>query len=84
MAATKRWLYLTSYCGYFPDLADHRYDWNDEHTCFFNVVSPARVRSILTDAGHHHYVGPSESLVTSELRDRVPTKRELVVMARVE
>jgi hypothetical protein len=49
--ASQRWIYLTSYRGWFPHLADHRYMWSDTDYCFYNDLSPGRIESHLDDRG---------------------------------
>jgi SAM-dependent methyltransferase len=49
--ASGRWVYLTAYRGWFPDLREHRYSWSEQETCFYNDLSPARVHMVLTAAG---------------------------------
>ena len=48
---SNRWIYLTCYRGWFPELEEHRYSWNEEHGCFYNDVSPSRVRTLLLELG---------------------------------
>ena len=33
------WIYLTCYRGWFPDLEEHVYRYNEEHSCFYNDVA---------------------------------------------
>lgn len=49
--ASRRWIYITCYRGWFPELDDHRYVWSCEHACFYNDVSPRQVRRHLEDKG---------------------------------
>lgn len=46
-----RWIYVTAYRGWFPDLTEHRYQWNSDHQCFYNDISPHRVRRMLHGLG---------------------------------
>ncbi len=48
---SRKWIYATMYRGWFPDLRDHRYEWRDEHKCFYNNCSPSRIRETLADLG---------------------------------
>jgi SAM-dependent methyltransferase len=62
--ATDRWVYLTAYRGWFPDLTDHRYSWSEQDTCFYNDLSPARVQALLTALGCRPLrVGRSDTVV---------------------
>src|SRR5207245_7964518 len=49
--ATNRWVYLTAYRGWFPELEQHRYHWSDQETCFYNDLSPAQIRRLLVGLG---------------------------------
>lgn len=49
--SSKKWIYLTFYRGWFPDLEEHIYDWSDEHYCFYNDVSAPRIRQTLSALG---------------------------------
>lgn len=48
---SRKWIYLTLYRGWFPDLDEHRYSWNDEHKCFYNDASPKKLRDFLSHLG---------------------------------
>lgn len=47
--ASRRWIYVASYRGWFPDQASHRYTWSDDSTCFYNDVSPLELRRVLQE-----------------------------------
>ena len=49
--ASSRWIYLTCYRGWFPDLAEHRYGWADADRCFYTDIAPRRVRRHLECCG---------------------------------
>lgn len=49
--ATNRWVYLTAYRGWFPDLEQHRYNWSEQDTCFYNDLSPTQVQRLLVGLG---------------------------------
>lgn len=49
--ASKRWIYITCYRGWFPELDEHRYSWSAEHACFYNDVSSRRVHLHLESRG---------------------------------
>ncbi len=55
LAGMVRWsaglIYATCYRGWFPELAEHRYRWDDQHGCFYNDISPHRVRRTLEALG---------------------------------
>jgi len=73
-----RWLYLTAYRGWFPELQDHIYTWSEPHTCFYNDLSPSRLREQLYDLGCRD--------VRVEARDTGESfiPQETVAIARVE
>jgi len=48
---SKKWIYITFYRGWFPELKEHQYSWNEEHKCFYNNVSPSRIYEILLSLG---------------------------------
>ena len=48
---SNKWIYLTCYRGWFPELPEHLYSWNGEHGCFYNDLSPSRARRVLSDLG---------------------------------
>ena len=51
LASARKWIYLTCYRGWFPELQEHQYHWNPEHGCFYNDISPHRVREFLQARG---------------------------------
>ena len=51
VSSSRRWVYLTAYRGWFPDLDEHRYTWSPEHSCFYTDVSPRRLESTLRESG---------------------------------
>ncbi len=55
LEAVVRWsksrIYVTCYRGWFPNLQEHQYTWNPDHSCFYNDLSPTRARKTLEDIG---------------------------------
>ncbi len=47
----KKWVHLTCYRGWFPDLKEHRFSYNREHGCFYNDLAPSRICETLTSLG---------------------------------
>jgi SAM-dependent methyltransferase len=47
----RRWIYVTAYRGWFPDLPEHRYSWDEGTTCFYNDISPRQTRETLEALG---------------------------------
>lgn len=58
----RKWIYVAFYRGWFPDLEDHIYSWNEEHKCFYNDVSPSRIRKMLVSTGCRDIqIGPTRT-----------------------
>ncbi len=51
LRASRRFIYLTCYRGWFPDLAEHNYHWVDKDKCFYTDISARRVREYLESLG---------------------------------
>jgi SAM-dependent methyltransferase len=51
VACSKGWIYVTAYRGWFPDLSEHRYVWDETTTCFYNDISPSETRKVLEGLG---------------------------------
>jgi len=49
--ASKGWVHVTCYRGWFPDLPEHRYAYAPHHDCFYNDLSPHRALRTLRDLG---------------------------------
>jgi hypothetical protein len=49
--SAQKWIYLTCYRGWFPELAEHKYLWAPGDGCFYNDISPQRVREYLQGRG---------------------------------
>jgi hypothetical protein len=74
----KKWIYVTFYRGWFPELKAHQYSWNEEHKCFYNDVSPSRIHEVLLSLGcqdiqikpipTEHADIPYETLVIARVR----------------
>jgi ubiquinone/menaquinone biosynthesis C-methylase UbiE len=43
----KKYAYVTSYEGYFPDLDNHKMNWRDEQNCYFNNISVKQIEDLL-------------------------------------
>lgn len=50
---SRGWIYVTCYRGWFPELSDHRYSWNEDHACAYNDLSPKRAQQTLERLGCH-------------------------------
>jgi hypothetical protein len=49
--ASRCWVYITAYRGYFVDLTEHRREWREADGCFYNDLSPVRATAVLQAAG---------------------------------
>ena len=49
--ATKKYAFVNSYRGYFPDLKKHKMEWRDDQACYFNDLSITRIKQVLLDCG---------------------------------
>ena len=49
--ATKKFAFVNSYRGYFPDLKEHKMKWRDDQACYFNDISIPRVKQVLLGSG---------------------------------
>ena len=43
--------YITSYRGYFPDLENHKMNWNDSEGSYYNDISVKQITHELIDLG---------------------------------
>jgi SAM-dependent methyltransferase len=48
---TKKYAFINSYRGYFPDLKKHKMKWRDDQACYFNDLSIIRIKQVLLDCG---------------------------------
>ncbi len=48
---SRKYLYITAFKGYFPDLQNHEYHWNPVYCCYDNRLSPGRVAELLGELG---------------------------------
>jgi SAM-dependent methyltransferase len=51
MQHSKKWVQLTCYRGWFPDLPEHRFSYSREHGCFYNDLSVTRLVETLESLG---------------------------------
>jgi len=75
--SSRKWIYVTFYRGWFPDLAEHIYSWSHEHLCFYNDASARRIRQTLLS------VGCSEIIVEPVATGREDIPFETRVIAHV-
>jgi len=54
--ASRRYIYLTCYRGWFPHLKHHTYRWEERDGCFVNDLSPHQARKTLEKLGCHSIV----------------------------
>lgn len=65
--ASRRWVYITAYRGFFPELETHRIDWRESDGCFYNDLSPARA---------------AENAIDDRIIERHPLPSTVVARAR--
>lgn len=75
--ASQRWVYLTAYRGFFPDLRDHAMNWCEPDGCFYNDLSPSRARTVLQECGCR------DVAVLPSYTGRADIPFETVIVARV-
>lgn len=47
----KKFAYINSYEGYFPNLDKHKMKWRDEDNCYYNHISIKQIRKSLLENG---------------------------------
>jgi SAM-dependent methyltransferase len=47
----RKYAYITSYRGFFPDLKKHKMQWDGHEGCYFNDISVQRTRELLLKSG---------------------------------
>ena len=47
---TKKFAFINSYRGYFPNLVQHKMKWRDDQACYFNDISISRVKEVLLNS----------------------------------
>ena len=47
----KKYAYINSYRGFFPDINKHEMKWRDEDNCYYNNISIKQVKKVLLDNG---------------------------------
>lgn len=80
VACSRGWIYLTAYRGWFPELPEHRYTWDEATTCFYNDISPEVVRKTLESLGCTE-IGISP--LDMGVRENNPIRFETRIVARV-
>lgn len=45
------WIYVSAYRGWFPQLENTKYTWDETTSCFYNNISPSEIRTTLTLLG---------------------------------
>jgi len=43
----KKYVYISAYRGYFPDLINHRKEWSNDEGCYYNDLSVNQLKKIL-------------------------------------
>ena len=47
----KKYAYINSYRGYFPELEKHKMEWRNEDNCYYNNISINQVEKVLLKIG---------------------------------
>lgn len=63
--STKKYAYINSYRGYFPNLLKHRMNWKDSDGIFYNDLSVTQLKNTLTENG----LKSDEFIVRSQSKD---------------
>ena len=74
---SKKWIYLTCYRGWFPELEEHKYYWNEEHGCYYNDISPRQLRHTLKS------IGCKDIIICPLEMERKDIPYETLIIARV-
>ncbi len=51
LKACKKYAYINSYRGFFPDLKKHKMEWREADGCYYNDLSIKQVTQLLIDQG---------------------------------
>lgn len=46
-----KYIYITAFKGFFPELDEHEYKWNEQFKCYDNKLSPNHTRKLLESLG---------------------------------
>jgi len=47
----RKYAYINSYKGFFPEIERHEMKWRDEDNCYYNRISVKRVHELLLESG---------------------------------
>jgi len=47
----KKYAYINSYRGFFPDINKHEMKWKDDDNCYYNNISIKQVKKLLLEEG---------------------------------
>jgi len=47
----KKWVYISAYYGWYPELDAHEQTWRETDTCFYNKLSPKKLRAAIESMG---------------------------------
>jgi SAM-dependent methyltransferase len=51
ISLSKKFVYLSAYRGFFPDLDEHKMSWSEDYTCYFNDLSVTKLEKLLLKNG---------------------------------
>jgi hypothetical protein len=79
VSASSRWIWITAYRSFSPDLLEHRYTFAEDQGVYYNDISPTRAYRTLVDCGCRnvsllpYYTGrediPYETLIIARTDD---------------
>jgi len=61
--ACKKYAYINSYRGYFPELKKHKMEWRESDKCYYNNVSVPQITNILLENG----LSENEFIIRSQI-----------------
>lgn len=74
VSCCKRYAYITSYLGYFPDLENHLMKWKSEIGCYHNKLSVKEIKRVLVESG----LGENEFIIREQesgnSKDGIPSE----------
>jgi SAM-dependent methyltransferase len=77
VGASKNWIYITAYRGFFSELSEHEYEWCEDQGVYYNNISPHKVYQTLKQCGCRNIM----ILPSYTGREELPF--ETVIVARV-
>jgi|TARA_B100001750_G_scaffold61568_1_gene48928 SAM-dependent methyltransferase len=73
--STKKFAYINTQMGYFPDLKKHKMKWNDDDHCYYNDLSIIQLKENLIEAG----LSEDEFVIRSQKSGRAGYELQTVI-----